>query len=119
MSPVMRKKLERNIQYHAAMAEYHQGESDKKAASAANATVTPPPEENGGGRRSRQPTASASPPKPDADEVLAITHSEVVKQLQDLLDKEPAIPAIVAAEQSRPVRRDAGSGVKPSAGVFH
>lgn len=111
MSPTMRKKLERNIQYHAAMAEYHQGQLDKKK-----------PKEEGAGpapatRSSAKPTASAHPPKPDSDEVLAKTHSEVCKQLQEVLDKEPAIPAIVTA--APPVQRNMSGDLKPSAGRFH
>jgi len=117
MSPNMRKKLERNIQYHAAMADYHQGEVD------ARAQKTPPqesPPESDNHRR--RPTASASPPPPkqgDADEKLATTHTEVVKQLQALLDNEPVTPAIVTAAQNRPLQRNLSSDVKPSAGRFH
>jgi hypothetical protein len=106
MSPNMRKKLERNIQYHAAMAEYHGDEAKKKQDAA-------PPD------GTQQPTASASPPAPDPDAKLADTHSETVSQLQALIDAEPIIPAIVSAQQSRPVMRNMSADVRPSSGVFH
>jgi len=108
----MRKKLERNVQYHAAMAEYHgdalkkKGEEHKEPASREQS-------------RSTKPTASAHPPQPDSDQVLHDMHSEVVKSLQEILDKEPLAPAIIDAEANRPVRRNLSGDLKPSAGVWH
>lgn len=113
MDPTMRKKLERNLQYHAAMAEYHQEQLD------ARKKESPPPPAPTVPRSTAKPTASASPPKVDADELLAKTHSEVVKQLQDLLDKEPIVPAILTAEQTLPVQRNLSGDLKPTAGKFH
>jgi hypothetical protein len=103
----MRLKLERNIEYHSAMAEFHQGEVDAKAAKAGDTS--------GGG----QMTASASPPQPDPDEKMAAIHKDTAAQLQALVDAEPLQPAIVTAQQSRPVFRNLSGDVKPSAGVFH
>jgi hypothetical protein len=90
------------------MADYHQGEVDAKAAKAAES----PPAEG-------QVTASAAPPQPDPDEKLAATHSETAAQLQALIDAEPLTPAIVTAQQSRPVTRSLSGDVLPSSGRFH
>jgi hypothetical protein len=105
MSPNMRKKLERNIQYHAAMAEYH-GKQDA-------------PEEAEASEEDSEKTASARPSRPSADEILCEMHTEVAKQLQSVLDAEPATPVIVSLSQNRTVTRNSGFDLKPSAGVYH
>jgi hypothetical protein len=105
----MRKKLERNLAYHAAMAEYY-GDRAKQAESQAPT----------GNARSTRPTASASPPKPDNPaKVLADLHAGVVAQLQPILDAAPVIPAIVQASATRMIRRNESPDLKPAAGIFH
>jgi hypothetical protein len=118
MSPTMRKKLERNIAYHAAMAEYHGEEFKNKH------KEEEPKEGAREGHRENQhprarPTASAQPPKPDTDQYLHELHAGVVAQLQPLLDAEPLTPAIVTASQNQPVSRNLSGDLKPSAGRFH
>ena len=122
MSPVMRKKLERNAQYHASMAEHYDEELKKKAAAkeAAAATATAPATTTTNTRSTRA-TASATPPKqeePDPDQVLRDLHAEVVKQLQPIL-ATPPYPAIIEAERNRTIFRNASPDLRPSAGVFH
>lgn len=118
MSPTMRKKLERNLQYHAATAEYYQGQLDAKKKKAEESGVGPGPAAHTRSS-SAKPTASATPPKADPDELLATMHGEVAKQLQEILDKEPLTPAIVTAASKQPVHRNMSPDLKPTAGRFH
>jgi regulator of protease activity HflC (stomatin/prohibitin superfamily) len=96
MNSMMRMKLDRNRQYHAAVAEYH---SDQ-AKAAAEAEGAPPPVEGA---------------PPSNDQKLAETHAEAAKQIQDLLDATP----IAAPGPSSPISRNTSPDVRPTSGVFH
>jgi len=109
MSPNMLKKLERNISYHAAMAEYYDEEVKKSKEHPKEGTAAP------ANSRSTKPTASASPPKPDQNQVLADLHAGVVKQLMPVLLAGSKPPTAVPP----PIRRDEMPELKPSAGRFH
>jgi len=107
MSPNTRKKLARNMEYHAAMADYYgsKGKDEKPAAKSDAKTDT-------------KPTASARPPAMDQNKVLAALHAGVVKQLQHVL-ATPEIPGILVAQANQPVQRNPSPDVRPAAGRFH
>jgi len=106
----MLKKLERNIAYYSAMAEYHGDEAKKKQ----DAAKEPPKEGTASNSRSTKPTASASPPKPDPDQVLHDLYTEAAKQLTPIL-----LGASKALPTPPPIRRDEMPELKPMAGHFH
>jgi hypothetical protein len=107
----MAKKLQRNIDYHASMAEHYQGKVDDKKKNGES-----PPKENS---RSTKPTASAQPPQTDQDQVLAELHAGVVEQLMPILKAGVELDAIATAQQSMPVQRNLSGDLKPSAGRLH
>jgi len=137
MSPVTRKRLERNLAYHQAMADAN---APKEAAPArtgsggggfeqpagAHADAAKPaegqPAPEARPRAATQRSASAAPAaaKPKTQqEVLFELHTEVVKQLREVLDAEPLEPAIITAlNRSRPFR-NTSADVRPQAGVWH
>jgi hypothetical protein len=117
MDPNTRKKLERNLAYHAAMAEYH-GEQFKSRQPKEEPKQEPPKEGEPQVHRARL-TATAQPPKPDTDQYLAELHAGVVEQLQSVLDAEPLVPAIVTVAQDRLVTRNLSGDIKPNAGRLH
>jgi hypothetical protein len=104
MSPTMRAKIERNIEYHTAMRDYHKEEAEKRA--------EPPKGE--APPRSRQPQ-----PVQSSDAKLAEMHGDVVKQLRDVLDAAPIMSAIdrAMAQPQRPLR-NLGRPT-PTAGTLH
>jgi len=110
MTPTTIKKLQRNIDYHAAMAEHYKDIVDDKKK---KAEESPPP------ARSSRPTASAAPPPKDPDQVLAELHAGVVEQLKPILIAGAEPEAIVTAQQSHPVQRNMSSDLKPAAGRLH
>jgi len=112
MTPNTLKKLQRNIDYHAAMAEHYQGIVDEKKK---KAEESPPPAPT----RSAKPTASAAPPPKDQDQVLADLHKGVVEQLMPILIAGSEPEAIVTAQSSMPVRRNESNDLKPAAGRLH
>lgn len=113
MSPSMQKKLQRNIDYHAAMAEHY---TDLVKEAAEKAPPPSPPPAHG---RDTRPTASASPPKPDSNKVLADLHTEVVKQLMPIINAGAQPSAIANAQAQQTIRRNPSGDVKPSAGRFN
>jgi len=102
MSPTMRAKLTRNIDYHAAMAEHYRAE-DKKEKEAHPA-----------------PAAGRGAPKPpqSASEKLAEMHDDVVQQLTDVLKADPQINAVEQAQRAERPLRNEGANLKPDAGWF-
>jgi len=102
MSPAMRARLARNIDYHAAMAEHHRAEDKKEK----EAHPTPP-----------QGRGAPKPPE-SANERLAAMHDDVVKQLVDLLNADPAINAVEEAQRATRPLRDPAAGQRPDAGWF-
>jgi hypothetical protein len=114
MNPNVIKKLQRNIDYHAAMAEYYQDKVDGKKKNGDSAKESPPSKEG-----SRKPTASAQPPQTDQDQVLAELHAGVVEQLMPILRAGAEPDAIATAQQSMPLRRNESADLKPAAGRFH
>jgi hypothetical protein len=110
MTPNMRAKLVRNIQYHEQTRDYYADEVKKEKEEKPPAPAHPPRGATG---------AVASPPKPlqSAAEKLAEMHADVVKQLEAVLaadlalDPKPSSPLLP--------QRNPGFGLKPTAGVFH
>lgn len=94
MSPTMQKKLARNIEYHQAVADHYTEQ----------VTAATTPVEG-------QPAGEADP----THQALADMHSEVAKQLQDVLNAN-ATPTTVL---SMPLTRNASSDLRPSSGRFH
>ena len=122
MSPTMIRKLQRNRDYHAAVADFYKQQDDaekKAAADAAAATTT---------TRATRATAAAAatdapaePPKPEQSSAakLAEMHADVVAQIEGVLATASGPPAIHAAMAERQIRRNASPELKPSAGRFH
>jgi hypothetical protein len=115
MTPVMRAKLSRNIDYHTAMRDHYK-EEDKKAKGAHEAEPLAARAVS-----HQRGTAEAAPPKPaqSAAEKLAELHDDVVQQLTAVLNAEPLANALAQVQaQPRPLRNQ-GANLKPKAGVFH
>jgi hypothetical protein len=111
MSPMMRGKLTRNIDYHAALVDFYR-EQVKKEQSAE------PPADT---RRSRasHPSEEEAQEKPrSVAETLAALHDSVVEQLNAVLAADPPITAIdLALAAKRPLRRVGRTA--PTAGRLH
>jgi len=108
MTPMMRANIEKNINYHTAMRDYH-----KEAVAAAQ----PPAEESGSSSRSSR--TAAPKPAQSSDEKLAAMHDDVVQQLRAVLDAAPIVSGIdmAMAQQQRP-RRGLSRNL-PTAGTLH
>jgi hypothetical protein len=89
MSPNMKKKLERNIEYHQDVADYYQGIVTAK---------------------------EGEPAVPDHDQILVDLHSEVVNQLNAVVVTHATPPAVLNAPS---VFRNASPELKPTSGRFH
>jgi hypothetical protein len=123
---MMAKKLQRNIDYHAAMAEYYQDMVDEKANKEEDtkkedkpSDTKPPAQQQQAQQGDKKPTASAKPPQEDPNKILADLHAEVVKQLEPVLKAGVEMPGVLIAQQQAPIRRNESPDLKPSAGRFH
>jgi hypothetical protein len=134
MTPMMRAKLSRNIDYHIAMRDFYT-EEDKKAKEPPQSDPGAAATEPGGAARPAltrsvprgEPGQDApQPPKPaqSAAEKLAEMHNEVVQQLSAILEADPQVDALDRMRAMPRPLRNPGANLKPTAGkpttnIFH
>lgn len=126
MSPTMRRKLERNAEYHGAMAAFYtEQDKKKKEAEAKKAQPAPRSGTARSGSTSHPPTdehpAAAAPPKPpqSSEEKLAEMHGDVAKQLSAVLAASRVSNAVNMVKNAPRPLRNGSPELKPSAGRFH
>jgi hypothetical protein len=103
MMPIVRMRLEKNVEYHEAVVE-----SQKKMIEAKQQQQHEPQEEEGRrSRRGEQPQQQEDPSVKQSQAIIEM-HAEAAKQLRDILRSEPLQPAIHEVLSERTVMRDRG-----------
>jgi hypothetical protein len=103
MMPIVRMRLEKNVEYHEAVVE-----SQKKMIEAKQQQQHEPQEDEGRrSRRGEQPQQQEDPSVKQSQAIIEM-HAEAAKQLRDILRSEPLQPAIHEVLSERTVMRDRG-----------
>lgn len=105
MSPTMRGKLQRNIDYHLQARDFYKEEAEKEKKATPS---TPPPR-------------GQTPPKPvqSAHEKLAEMHDDVANQLMAVMQADPPVTGVEEVVAQQRPHRSLGGRFRPSAGTVH
>lgn len=111
MMPIVRMRLEKNVEYHEAVVESHKKMIETKQQEQQQQSSSEGEEfRENSDRRSRRepPPPQQEDPSVKQSQAIIEMHAEAAKQLRDILRSEPLQPAIHEVLSERTVMRDRG-----------